>query len=94
MPFASKVVLPLPLGAPGALGSFVEQCLADGVRLVCLVGPGADEAEHEIDWLVVGDASDKNRFLVTTAHPDEPLSRVMEFAKAWDGDHNLAGESR
>lgn len=91
MPYLSKVVLQLPLSAPDKLAAFVEECVADGVELICVAGPMADEIEDQIDWLVVGDGSDAGRFIVTTAHPDEPLDRVISFAAAWLGD-GAAGE--
>lgn len=39
----------------------------DGVELICVAGFGADQVEDEILWLLVGDASDRSRFLMTTA---------------------------
>jgi hypothetical protein len=89
MPYPSKVVLQLPLSAPDKLAPFVEQCVTDAVELICVAGPMADEVEDQIDWLVVGHGSDANRFIVTTAHPDEPLDRVIGFATAWSGDGAL-----
>ena len=86
MPYPSKVVLQLPLSAPDLLAPFIERCVADDVELICVVGPTADEIEDEIDWLVVGDGSDADRFIVTTAHPNEPLDQVIQFATAWTGD--------
>jgi hypothetical protein len=91
MPYSSKLVLQLPLSAPDKLAQFVEQCVADSVELICVAGPMADGIEDQIDWLVVGDGSDADRFIVTTAHPDEPLDRVISFAAAWLGD-GAAGE--
>ncbi|KQY92204.1 hypothetical protein ASD21_12295 [Caulobacter sp. Root1455] len=92
MPYPSKVVLQLPLSAPEALAPFVERCVTEAVELICVVGPMADEVEDQIDWLVVGDGTDADRFIVTTAHPDEPLDRVLSFATAWTGD-GARGES-
>lgn len=92
MSYPSKVVLRLPLSAPDRLPAFVEQCVVDGVELICVAGPMADEIEDQIDWLVVGDGSDAGRFIVTTAHPEEPLDRVISFATAWSGD-GASGEA-
>ncbi|PVM91770.1 hypothetical protein DDF62_07035 [Caulobacter radicis] len=92
MPYPLKVVLQAPLSAPDKLPAFVEQCVADRVELICVAGPMAEEIEDQIDWLVVGDGSDADRFIVTTAHPDEPLDRVISFATAWLGD-GAAGAS-
>jgi hypothetical protein len=92
MPYPSKVVLQLPMSAPDKLAPFVERCVTDAVELICVAGPMADEIEDQIDWLVVGDGSDEDRFIVTTAHPDEPLDHVISFATAWSGD-GAAGEA-
>ncbi len=86
MSYPSKIVLQLPLSAPGALAPFVERCVAEAVELICVVGPMADDIEDQIDWLIVGDGSNADRFIVTTAHPNEPLDRVVGFATAWTGD--------
>jgi hypothetical protein len=86
MPYPSKIILQLPLSAPEALALFVERCVAEDVELICVVGPEADEIEDKIDWLIVGDGSDANRFIVTTAHPNEPVYQVVQFATAWIGD--------
>lgn len=93
MRLAAKVVVTTPLWAPEGLAAFVEQCLSDGVQLVCVAGPAAEDVEEAIDWLVVGDGRDKRRFLMTTAHPHETLDEVVAFATGWDGDDHLAGES-
>jgi hypothetical protein len=92
MPYSSKVVLQLPLSTPDELAPFVERCVTDAVELICVAGPMADDIEEQIDWLVVGDGSDESRFIVTTAHPDEPLDRVISFATAWQGD-GASGEA-
>ncbi len=86
MPYPSKIVLQLPLSAPEVLALFVERCIAEEVELICVVGPEADEIEDEIDWLIVGDGSNANRFIVTTAHSNEPVDQVVQFAAAWTGD--------
>jgi hypothetical protein len=86
MPYPSKVVLQLPLSTPEVLAPFVERCIAEDVELICVVGLAADAIEDEIDWLVVGDGSNADRFIVTTAHPNEALDQVVQFATAWTGD--------
>ena len=86
MPYPSKIVLELPLSAPEKLAPFVERCVTQDVELICVVGPMANEVEDQIDWLVLGDGTDADRFIVTTAHPDEALDRVVGFATAWSGD--------
>jgi hypothetical protein len=48
--------------------------------LIAIIGEGAEALEEEVDWLVIGDGADKSRFLVTSAHPEESLEDVLEFA--------------
>jgi acylphosphatase len=62
MPYARKIILHTPLANPAKLDSFVEDCLADGVVLIAVLGPDSEKVEDLIDELVVGDASDKSRF--------------------------------
>jgi hypothetical protein len=84
MTYAPKVVLQLPLSNPNLLEPFVEACLRDGVTLIAIVGEGARKIENLIDKLVVGDGSDRSRFICTTSHPDETVEEVMEFARSWN----------
>jgi hypothetical protein len=81
MRHASKIVLQLSLRDPGALAPFVEACVRDGVSLIAIFGDGARAMEDQIDDLVVGDGSDESRFIVTTAHTDETLEDVLQFAR-------------
>lgn len=81
--YPPRVVLRLPLSKRWALGEFVEACLRDQVLLIAICGPGCVEMEDEIDALVVRDGSDEERFVVTTAHPDESIEDVIEFASNW-----------
>jgi hypothetical protein len=84
MKFARKLILHSPVSDEGLLDPFVEQCLRDGVSLLAIAGPGSSRLEDIVDEIVVGDGSDPNRSLCTTAHPDEPLEDVLNMAKAWD----------
>jgi len=84
MTYARKIVLQLPLSNPDLLASFVEACLRDGVILIAIVGEGASRIENLIDRLVIGDGSDRSRFICTTFHPDETIEDVMEFARSWE----------
>jgi hypothetical protein len=86
MAYSSKIVLSLPVSAPDVLPKFVEECLRDGVELICIAGIDSDQVEDQIDWLIVGDGSDDTRFIVTTSHGDEPLGDVVQFATTWAGD--------
>jgi len=83
MSLAPRIVLHSPLADPTKLSPFVEQCLGDGVRLIAIVGEGAEALEDEIDWLVIGDGTDEDRFVVTSSHPNEGLEEVLEFASGW-----------
>ena len=84
MTYAPKIVLQLPLSNPDLLGPFVEACLRDGVTLIAVFGEGGSKVEHLIDKLIVGDGSDRSRFITTTSHPGETIDEVMEFARSWD----------
>lgn len=86
MALARKIVLHSPISDDADLRDFVERCLAEGVSLVAIVGPGACKLEDEVDWIVFGDGSNPSRFLCTTSHPDEPLDDVLDMANAWDAD--------
>jgi hypothetical protein len=84
MPYARKVILHTPLANPSKLDSFVEACLADGVVLIAVLGPDSDKVEDLIDELVVGDASDESRFVVTSSHRNESLDEVLDFVTCYD----------
>ncbi len=84
MVLARKIILHSPVEDQDCLEAFVEQCLADGVSLLAIFGPGCEELEETIDWLVVGDGSDSSRFLCTTSHPDEPFDQVLNMAQIWE----------
>jgi hypothetical protein len=62
-----------PVSDEKLLKVFVEQCLADGVSLLAIAGPGSEALEEIIDWLAIADGSDPSRFLCTTSHPNESL---------------------
>ncbi len=64
----------------------MEQCLADGVSLLAIYGPGSNVLEEKVDWLVIGDGSRPDRFLCTTSHPNEALDEVLAIANAWEAD--------
>lgn len=83
MSLPPRIILHSPIADHAALAEFVERCLRDGVRLISIVGDDAEKVELEIDWLVISDGSNEGRFLVTAAHPGEPLDEVREFASSW-----------
>jgi len=84
MTLARKIILHSPMKDESRLTEFVEQCLADGVSLLAIYGIGCEELEETIDWLVVGDGANPDRFLCTTSHPDEPLDDVLNMAQNWE----------
>ncbi|ALA19090.1 MULTISPECIES: hypothetical protein [Chelatococcus] len=84
MPLARKIILHVPVSDENLLYGFVEQCLIDDVSLVAVVGPGCARVEDIIDDIVVGDGSDRTRFLCTTSHPDDPFEEVLNMARAWE----------
>ncbi|MEN5114807.1 hypothetical protein ABE453_12340 [Brevundimonas diminuta] len=83
MPTEPKIVLELPLSDEALLPAFVEQCIADSVSLIAVVGEGCERIEDEIDWLIVGDGTDDSRFITTSSHPGETLEEATEFARTW-----------
>jgi hypothetical protein len=66
-----------------ALTQFIE----DGVRFVGVVGQDCRLVEDLIDELVVGDASDPSRFLLTSSHPGESLEEAIAFARQLSDDY-------
>jgi len=84
MTLARKIILHSPIKDESRLAAFVEQCLADGVSLIAIYGIGCEELEETIDWLVVGDGANPDRFLCTTSHPDEPFDDVLNMAQNWE----------
>jgi hypothetical protein len=84
MPLASKIILHSPVKDERRLAAFVEQCLVDSVSLLAIVGPGCTELEETIDWLVLGDGANTDRFLCTTSHPDEQFDDVLNMAQHWE----------
>ena len=94
MSLPPRIVLHAPILDQAALEPFVEQCLKDGVRLIAIWGDGAEALEDDIDWLVIGDGADKSRFLVTSAHPEDSLEEVLEFASGWNCEREGLTEVR
>ena len=91
MAYARKIVLHCPDGYKMALDRLVEDFLRDGVKFVAVVGKDCARIEDTIDWLVIGDASDESRFILTSSHPDESVEEAIEFAQALAGEE-YAGE--
>jgi hypothetical protein len=81
MTYARRIVLHSPPAEPSRLEAFVEACIADGVELIAIGGDGARELEDEIDWIIIGDGSQHDRFIVTTAH--STIEEAREYAEVW-----------
>lgn len=92
MPFAPVVVLHSTRGYHESLDALVEQFLADGVQLVAVWGIDCERVEDIIDELVVGEATDPDRDLMTSSHADTPLDEVMTFARMWLDLSDIPGE--
>jgi hypothetical protein len=84
-PATPVVILHTPLSDPSKLEQFVEDCWREGVRLIAVAGPDADLIEDTIDEIVVGDATQDDRFVVTSNHAGEPIEDVLLFAASWEG---------
>lgn len=90
MKYAQRVVLHAPHWKSPQLREFVEQCIQDGVVLVCVVGPDCSRVEDVIDELVVGNGDDPTRFINTTSHPRDSFDEVMLFAEEWTLDVDMS----
>ena len=90
MTLAPKIILHSPVSDEALLDDFVEQCLRDNVSIVAVVGPDCERIEDLIDEIVVGDASDPGRFLVTTSHANEPLDDVLGMVEVWEAEQGGA----
>lgn len=86
MPLARKIILHSPVSDETLLDDFVEQCLRDQVSLIAVVGSDCARLEEVIDWIVVGDGSDPDRFVCTTSHPDESFDDVVNMVESWELD--------
>jgi hypothetical protein len=69
-----------------ALDDFVERCLRERVRLIAVMGDECSLIEDLIDEIVVGDASDDSRDILTSSHPGESLDEVIGFASSLTGE--------
>ncbi|MGJ4995035.1 hypothetical protein ACQR0Z_11505 [Bradyrhizobium sp. HKCCYLS3077] len=83
MKYSQRVILHAPPWDSAALAAFVEHCIRDGVKLVCVIGPDCRRAEDVIDELVVGLGDGSGRLLMTTSHPGESIDEVRSFAEAF-----------
>jgi hypothetical protein len=88
MKLARKIILHSPLSDEQLLGVFIENCLRDEVSLIAVIGPDCERVEEMIDWIVVGDGSEADRYVTTSSHPDEPLGDVIEFVQCWESERS------
>jgi hypothetical protein len=88
MPYARKVVLHCPKGYKAELDDLVERFVADGVVVVAVVGEDCSRVEGIIDEIVVGDGSDPDRFILTSAHPGDTVQEALEFARSLSGEYS------
>lgn len=82
MAYSRRLILHAPPWDAQSLVDFVEDCIRDGVVLICVVGEDCKRVEDVIDELVVGDGNDPRRFINTTSHPDG-LVEARELADMW-----------
>ena len=92
MSYGRKIVLHCPRGYDPRLDAMIEQFILDGVVFVGIVGKDCAKIEDIIDELVTGDASDANRFILTSSHPDESLEKAIQFAQSLTEEY--AGEAQ
>jgi hypothetical protein len=90
MKHASRIVLHSPPADPSRLEAFVEACIADGVELIAISGPGAAKLEDEIDWIIIGDGSNFDRFIVTSIH--DSIEEARNFAENWNAGQAATAE--
>ena len=70
--------------------ALLHELLQSKIELFCAVGVDARSWEDALDWLFVMDYSDDTYSLLTTAHPDESLEDVIEFAQSF---HTPSGKA-
>lgn len=68
------------------LGYLVEAFIQDGVVFVSVVGPGCSRVANLIDDIVVRD-DDRDSFMLTSSHPDEPIDDAIRFARSLTGEY-------
>ena len=81
MTYAPRIILHAPPWDCLALEHFVEDCIRDGVVLICVVGEDCSRVEDVIDELVVGDGTDDTRFILTSFHEGQTIEEVRTFAE-------------
>ncbi|MGO6947034.1 hypothetical protein ELH99_17825 [Rhizobium leguminosarum] len=54
--------------------------MSDGVGLIAISGRDAHKLEAEVDWIIIGDGSNPDRFICTSAHFDDDDQAGIEDA--------------
>jgi hypothetical protein len=81
MTYLAKVVLHCPNGLHGGLEPLVRAFIRDRVTFVAVAGKDVALIEDIIDETRVGDGTQPYTML-TSSHPDEPVSAVVSFAES------------
>lgn len=63
---------------------FLRDLLAARIELFCAVGVDAEKWEDALDWICIGDDGLGEYVIATTAHKDESLADVLDFAEAYE----------
>ena len=81
------IVLVSKSGYSDAHLSVLRQMLEKKIDLFCAVGEECNKWEDAIDWLAVElDVNGElpGAYCTTSAHPNETVEEVVEFAKEWN----------
>lgn len=82
-----KVVLVSHVGYSGARDdALLRELIERKVELFCAVGVDAALWEDAMDWLCIGQDGKRVHHVITTAHPDESLEEVVDFAERFSLD--------
>lgn len=82
MTYSGKIVLLSRSGyLPARDDLFLKTLVAARIELFCVLGVDADQWEDALDWLCIGEQGKGEHFIITTAHQDESLADVIEFAE-------------
>lgn len=82
MSTAKRVVLVSKQGYDESHDSLLEELIARRIEVFCAVGKDCQLWEEAMDELLVGPHGEGDHLILTTAHPDESVEDVVEFAKS------------
>jgi hypothetical protein len=81
MAHSGKVVVVSSSGyIPERDDALLRSLMESQIELCCFVGVDANKWEDALDWLCIG-SDNPNHLIVTTAHSDESVQEVIEFAE-------------